>query len=43
NDIKTTFQVYFDCFESQGSWEIKSVDSARRDTGTINSWYLTFQ
>ncbi|EJG0324105.1 S8 family serine peptidase [Vibrio parahaemolyticus] len=43
NDIKTTFQVDFSGFESQGSWELKAVDSARRDTGTINSWSLTFQ
>ncbi|MCV5372747.1 proprotein convertase P-domain-containing protein, partial [Escherichia coli] len=31
NDIKTTFQVDFSGFESQGSWELKAVDSARRD------------
>ena len=43
NDIKTTFQADFSGFESQGSWELKAVDSARRDTGTINSWTLTFQ
>ncbi|WP_440872965.1 S8 family serine peptidase [Vibrio diabolicus] len=43
NDIKATFQADFSGFESQGSWELKAVDSARRDTGTINSWTLTFQ
>ncbi|WP_434763860.1 S8 family serine peptidase [Vibrio fortis] len=43
NDINTTFQVDFTGFESQGIWELKAVDSARRDTGTINSWTLTFQ
>ena len=43
NDINTTFQVDFAGFESQGIWELKAVDSARRDTGTINSWTLTFQ
>nr|ABA28307.1 alkaline serine protease [Vibrio alginolyticus] len=40
NDIK--YQVDSG-FESQGVWELKAVDSARRDTGTINSWTLTFQ
>ncbi|HCZ9279612.1 TPA: S8 family serine peptidase [Vibrio alginolyticus] len=43
NDIKNTFQADFSGFESQGTWELKAVDSARRDTGTINSWTLTFQ
>ncbi|MDF5430968.1 hypothetical protein HKB37_25295, partial [Vibrio parahaemolyticus] len=42
-DIKNTFQADFSGFESQGTWELKAVDSARRDTGTINSWTLTFQ
>lgn len=43
NDINTTYQVDFSGFESQGVWELKAVDNARRDTGTINSWTLTFQ
>ncbi|MDF5653035.1 proprotein convertase P-domain-containing protein, partial [Vibrio parahaemolyticus] len=43
NDIKNTFQADFSGFEWQGTWELKAVDSARRDTGTINSWTLTFQ
>ncbi|MEF1338104.1 proprotein convertase P-domain-containing protein, partial [Vibrio rotiferianus] len=43
NDIKTSFQADFSGFESQGTWELKAVDNARRDTGTINSWTLTFQ
>ena len=42
-DIKTRFQADFSGFESQGKWELKAVDSARRDTGTINSWTLTFE
>ncbi|MCU8361353.1 proprotein convertase P-domain-containing protein, partial [Vibrio vulnificus] len=43
NDIRQSYQVDFSGFESQGVWELKAVDSARRDTGTINSWTLTFQ
>ncbi|MEF1228543.1 S8 family serine peptidase, partial [Vibrio fortis] len=43
NDINTSYQVDFSGFESQGVWELKAVDNARRDTGTINSWTLTFQ
>ncbi|MEF1277631.1 S8 family serine peptidase [Vibrio fortis] len=43
NDINTSYQVDFSGFESQGVWELKAVDNARRDTGTINSWALTFQ
>ncbi|MEZ8227051.1 S8 family serine peptidase [Vibrio splendidus] len=42
NNIKTSFQADFSGFESQGKWELKVVDSARRDTGTINSWTLAF-
>ncbi|MDF5124620.1 hypothetical protein HKB02_06115, partial [Vibrio parahaemolyticus] len=41
--IKNTYHAAFSRFKSQGTWELKAVDSARRDTGTINSWTLTFQ
>ncbi|KHD23952.1 peptidase S8 [Vibrio caribbeanicus] len=43
NDINTSYQVDFTGFESKGKWELKAVDSARQDTGTINSWTLSFQ
>jgi serine protease len=43
NDIRTSFQANFTGFESKGNWKLKAVDSARQDTGTINSWSLSFQ
>lgn len=42
NNIQNNYQVDFTGFESQGSWQLKAVDSARRDVGTINRWSLTF-
>lgn len=42
NDIQTSYQVDFSGFDSLGVWELKVVDSARRDVGTLNRWSLTF-
>ena len=42
NDIVNSYQVDFTGFESLGDWQLKAVDSARRDVGTINRWSLTF-
>lgn len=42
NNIQNNYQVDFTGFESQGNWQLKAVDSARRDVGTINRWSLTF-
>lgn len=42
NNIQNSYQVDFTGFESQGNWQLKAVDSARRDVGTINRWSLTF-
>jgi subtilisin family serine protease len=42
NDIQTSYQVDFSGFDSFGIWELKVVDSARRDVGTLNRWSLTF-
>ncbi|WP_144212987.1 S8 family serine peptidase [Shewanella donghaensis] len=42
NDINKTYTVDMSGVESAGDWELKAVDSARRDTGTINSWELSF-
>ncbi|TFH90129.1 S8 family serine peptidase [Vibrio ouci] len=42
NDIQTSYQVDFSGFDSFGVWELKVVDSARRDVGTLNRWSLTF-
>ncbi|WP_153913968.1 S8 family serine peptidase [Shewanella sp. TC10] len=43
NDIVKTYTVDMTGVESAGDWTLKAVDSARRDTGTINTWELTFQ
>ena len=43
NDINKTYSVDMTGVESAGQWTLKAVDSARRDTGTINSWTLSFQ
>ena len=43
NDIVKTFTVDMTGADSAGNWQLKAVDSARRDTGTINSWELNFQ
>ncbi|MCL1093145.1 S8 family serine peptidase [Shewanella kaireitica] len=43
NDIVKTYTVDMTGTDSAGNWQLKAVDSARRDTGTINSWELSFQ
>ncbi|WP_076408775.1 S8 family serine peptidase [Shewanella sp. UCD-KL12] len=43
DDINQSYNVDMTGVESAGDWILKAVDSARRDTGTINSWELTFQ
>ncbi|WP_240206883.1 S8 family serine peptidase [Vibrio sp. CyArs1] len=43
SDIKTSYSLDFSGVESKGNWTLKAVDSARQDTGTINSWTLSFQ
>ncbi|ACJ29867.1 Peptidase S8 and S53, subtilisin, kexin, sedolisin:Proprotein convertase, P:Protease-associated PA:Peptidase, archaeal and bacterial:Proteinase inhibitor I9, subtilisin propeptide [Shewanella piezotolerans WP3] len=43
NDIVKTYTVDMSGADSAGNWQLKAVDSARRDTGTINSWELSFQ
>ncbi len=43
NDINKTYTVDMTGVESAGLWTLKAVDSAKRDTGTINSWTLNFQ
>ena len=42
NDIKRSYQADFTGYNAQGTWQLKAVDSANRDIGTINSWTLTF-
>ncbi|NOH62215.1 S8 family serine peptidase [Vibrio sp. RE88] len=43
NNIKETYQADFSGFESKGIWKLNAVDSANQDTGSINSWTLSFQ
>ncbi|RLV60955.1 peptidase S8 [Parashewanella curva] len=43
NDIQQTYSVNMSGVESSGTWKLKVVDSARRDTGTIRGWQLSFQ
>ncbi|MCL1139207.1 S8 family serine peptidase [Shewanella pneumatophori] len=43
NDIIKTYTVDMSGVDSAGNWKLKAVDSARRDTGSINSWELSFQ
>lgn len=43
NDIVKTYTVDMSGTESAGTWKLKAVDSARRDTGRIESWELTFK
>ncbi|WP_159653884.1 S8 family serine peptidase [Vibrio atypicus] len=43
NNINKVYEADFSGFESKGNWELKAVDNARQDTGTVNSWTLSFQ
>ncbi|AQS36970.1 putative pre-peptidase,subtilase family protease,PA domain-containing protein [Shewanella psychrophila] len=43
NDIVKSYTADMAGVESAGDWTLKAVDSARQDTGSINSWELTFQ
>lgn len=43
NDIVKSYTVDMSGVESAGTWKLKAVDSARRDTGTIDAWQLSFQ
>ncbi len=43
DNINKTYTVNTSGIESQGTWKLKAVDSARRDTGYIDSWTLSFQ
>ena len=43
DDIVQTYTVNFTGYESEGTWRLEAVDSARSDIGTINGWTLSFQ
>lgn len=42
NDIKKTYSVTLSGTDTAGTWQLKAVDSASWDTGTINRWSMTF-
>ncbi|WP_299011054.1 M4 family metallopeptidase [uncultured Shewanella sp.] len=42
NDINETYSLNLSGNNVNGNWQLKAVDSARWDTGTIDSWSLTF-
>ncbi|MCG9683430.1 S8 family serine peptidase [Vibrio sp. Isolate23] len=43
NNIANTYQANFSGYESKGTWKLSAVDNASQDTGSINSWTLSFQ
>ncbi|MBE4592903.1 peptidase S8 [Vibrio navarrensis] len=43
NNIRTTLSADFTGYEAKGTWQLKVVDNAKQDTGTLNSWTLSFQ
>ncbi|MCG9746955.1 S8 family serine peptidase [Shewanella sp. Isolate8] len=43
DNIIKSYTVDMSGVESAGTWTLKAVDSARRDTGTIDAWQLSFQ
>ncbi|OLQ74493.1 peptidase S8 [Photobacterium proteolyticum] len=43
NNILNSYTVDYTGIESQGTWQLKVYDNARRDTGTLNSWRINFK
>jgi serine protease len=43
DNINTTYSANFTGVESSGTWKLKAVDNASRDTGYIDTWTLTFK
>ncbi|ABV36222.1 peptidase S8 and S53, subtilisin, kexin, sedolisin [Shewanella sediminis HAW-EB3] len=43
DNINQTYTVDTTGIESAGEWKLKAVDSGRRDTGSIDSWEISFQ
>lgn len=42
DDVKTTYTVNASSETANGTWKLRVQDVAAQDTGTINSWKLTF-
>ncbi|MDD8059272.1 S8 family serine peptidase [Shewanella metallivivens] len=43
DNLNQTYSANMTGVESSGIWTLKAVDSARRDTGYIDTWSLSFQ
>ena len=43
DNINQTYSANFTGVQSSGTWLLKAVDNARRDTGYIDTWTLSFQ
>ncbi|WP_299495580.1 M4 family metallopeptidase [uncultured Shewanella sp.] len=42
NDINETYSLSLSGDNVSGAWQLKAVDNANRDTGSIDNWSLTF-
>jgi serine protease len=42
DDVKTTYTVDASGESANGTWKLRVQDTAAQDTGTLNSWKLTF-
>jgi serine protease len=42
DDVKTTYTVDASGETANGTWKLRVQDTAAQDTGTLNSWKLTF-
>ncbi|MET9762475.1 S8 family serine peptidase [Streptomyces sp. NPDC006372] len=42
DDVKTTYTVNASSESAGGTWKLRVQDTAAQDTGTLNSWKLTF-
>ncbi|MGA5897241.1 S8 family peptidase [Streptomyces venetus] len=42
DDVKTTYTVNASSESANGTWKLRIQDTAAQDTGTLNSWKLTF-
>ncbi|EFL35666.1 peptidase S8 and S53, partial [Streptomyces viridochromogenes DSM 40736] len=42
DDVKTTYTVNASSESANGTWKLRVQDTAAQDTGTLNSWKLTF-
>ncbi|MCL1127362.1 S8 family serine peptidase [Shewanella surugensis] len=43
DNISKTYSVDYSGGDSNGTWSLKAVDNASQDTGSINSWSISFE